>query len=502
VGKRLGDHRGVGRQAVTTDHPNRIGLDEDPPHRSRHPLSDSSLDDQAAWALLDTSPDGIVLVDEAGRIALVNRQTEELFGYDRGDLLGRSHEDLLPESLREAHRAHRSRYLKEPRTRPMGTGLTLYARKADGSEFPVEISLSPFPTPAGVKVIATVRDVTERVEAEAEARQIRELLDATRDAVLIMDADTWRFRYVNQGAVAQSGYSGDELLAMTMLDLAPEFTARSLRELLAPLERGDQASIEFVTTHRRQDGVDIPVEIQLQVVLDDKSRPYAYVMVARDIRERVERERDLHQAEQELRMAVDRERIARDLHDLVIQRLFAAGLAIQVVSSRAARPEDEERLQGIVDELDDTIREIRSVIFGLQPRMEADRGLRSEILQVVQDEQPALGFEPHVRFDGLIDTAPSAIGPHVLASLREALSNVARHAHARSAIVTVSADQDLRLVVEDDGVGISPDAPAGNGLANLRARAEELAGTVRVGPGPQGGTRLEWVVPLRTEAVT
>jgi PAS domain S-box-containing protein len=327
------------------------------------------------------------------------------------------------------------------------------------------------------------------------------MLDATRDAVIIMDADTWHVRYVNQGAVAPSGYSRDELLSMTMLDLAPEFTACSLRELLASLERGDQASIEFVTTHRRRDGVDIPVEIQLQAVLDDDARPYAYVKVARDIRERVERERNLRQAEQELRMAGDRERIARDLHDLVIQRLFAAGLAIQVVSARATRTEDEQRLQGVVDELDETIREIRAVIFGLQPKTEADRGLRSDILQVVHDEQSALGFEPHVRFDGLIDTAPSAVAPQVLASLREALSNVARHAHATSVTVTVSADQELRLVVEDDGVGIAPNAPAGNGLDNLRGRAEALGGIVRVGPRPQGGTRLEWVVPLRTEAV-
>src|SRR5215471_5792993 len=125
------------RHAVTTDRQDQIDLE---PAAAQElllrPLSDSSLDDEAVWALVDAAPDGIVLVDETGRISLVNRQAEELFGYDRGELLGRPHEELLPERLREAHAAHRARYIDDPRTRPMGTGLVLYARRSDGREFP------------------------------------------------------------------------------------------------------------------------------------------------------------------------------------------------------------------------------------------------------------------------------------------------------------------------------------------------------------------------------
>ncbi len=464
---------------------------------SLRPLSEAGLDDETAWALVDAAPDGIVVINESGRILLVNRQTEELFGYDRGELLGREVEDLLPERLHHVHRAHRTRYRAEPRTRAMGTGLALFGRRADGTEFPVEISLSPLIGDSELRVVAVVRDVTERARAESEAREIREVLDATRDAVLIMDADSWRFRYANEGAAEQSGYSRDELLTMSMLHIAPEFTAATLRELLAPLERGDQRSIVVTTTHRRRDGIDLPVEIVIQSIPGDDGRARGYVKIARDITDRLETEEQLRRAEREVQMLADRERIGRDLHDLVIQRLFAAGMGAQALSSQISHPDQQQRLQGIVDELDETIREIRSVIFGLQPRPQAGTGVRADVLQVLDDERGALGFEPHLRLDGLIDGLPQSVAAELLATLREALSNVARHASATEARVTIIAGDALRLRVEDDGRGIPTDAPTGNGLRNMSTRAARLGGSCHVAPGADGGTLLEWTVPLR-----
>ena len=119
-------------------------------------LSDRGLPDDAVRAVFDAAPDGIVMADEAGQILMANRQVEQLFGYGRGDLLGRSVDDLLPESLRQVHRAHRTRYRVEPRTRTMGAGLHLLGRRSDGSEFPVEISLSPIKTDDGLRVVAAI----------------------------------------------------------------------------------------------------------------------------------------------------------------------------------------------------------------------------------------------------------------------------------------------------------------------------------------------------------
>ena len=298
------------------------------------PLSDAGLTDEGAWALLDAAPDGIIMVDETGRVLLVNRQIEELFGYDRADLLGRSVDDLLPERLQQLHRAHRTRYRVEPRTRSMGAGMTLFGRRADGTEFPVEISLSPMKTDNGLRVVAAVRDVTERTKLEAQARGVFETLDAIGDGVFIFDAQTLRFTHVNQGAVDQVGYQRDELVGMTMLHIAPEFNEERLRALLEPLERGELSSTTFTTIHRHRDGTDLPVEITLEARRGDDGPPRTYIKIVRDISERLEADKRLRQAEQELRLVDDRERIARDLHDRTIQRLFAAGLTLQGAQMR------------------------------------------------------------------------------------------------------------------------------------------------------------------------
>ena len=271
-----------------------LGTDDDESTltASLRPLTETDLDDGVAWALVDAAPDGIVLADERGSVLVVNRQLESMFGYDRGDLLGRSVDELLPERFRQVHRAHRTRYRVEPRTRPMGVGIALFGCRRDGSEFPLEISLSPLTTERGVLVVAVVRDISDRMAAEADTRRVHDLLDATRDGVFIFDEDL-RFTYVNSGAEQQVGYSRDELLAMTPLHIAPQFTESEFRALLAPLVAGDTASTRFVTEHRRRDGVDITVEVVLQVQDGAEAGSRSFVAMVRDVRERLETEQRL-----------------------------------------------------------------------------------------------------------------------------------------------------------------------------------------------------------------
>ena len=465
------------------------------------PLSELGLGDEVISGLVESAPDGIVMTDHAGQILLVNGQTEGLFGYERGELLGRHVEVLLPEQHHQVHRAHRTRYQAAPTIRAMGAGLGLLGRRKDGSEFPVEISLSPLQTSSGVFVVATVRDVTQRVAREAQHQRVLELLDATQDAIFIFDPETLTFTYVNQGAVDQVGYSREELLGMTMLHLTPEFTEAQVRERLDPLARGEVSSTMFTTVHRRRDGTDLPVEILLQVA-SGAGRPVAFVKLVRDITERVEAEQRRYQTEHELRLLEDRERIARDLHDTVIQRLFAAGMALQATSAViASHEEGTRRISSVIDELDETIREVRTTIYGLHAHT-TPAGLRSEILRVLDDERPALGFEPHVRFGGVLDAVPDSLARHLLATLREALSNIARHAHATTADVTIDAGAHVLLRVTDDGQGIPKNRTLGNGLQNMAHRANQLGGTFHTEPGNQGGTVLEWRVPNQDVEIT
>lgn len=208
----------------------------------------------------------------------------------------------------------------------------------------------------------------------------------------------------------------------------------------------------------------------------------------------------LHARVRELAVVEDRERIARDLHDTVIQRLFATGMALQATGRLAAdRPDLADRLDRSVEDLDVTIREIRSSIFALQEPQRGGGGLRGDAAALSRDAAASLGFQPRVRFDGPVDAAVSeGIADHLLATLREALANVARHAQATRVDVHVEAGDDLLLRVADDGVGISErPGPSGQGLKNMAARADALGGTLELHDGFDGrGTELVWRVPL------
>jgi signal transduction histidine kinase len=201
---------------------------------------------------------------------------------------------------------------------------------------------------------------------------------------------------------------------------------------------------------------------------------------------------------EQLAVLGDRDRIARDLHDLVIQRLFATGMALEGAVRGMEPPEKAERVRRAVDDLDATIREIRTTIFALQqPAPQAGEGLRAALLTGTRMAAGTLGFEPEVTFRGPVDTlVPAGVAEQLLAVCREALANVAKHAAATSVTVAVDAEPDgVRLVVTDDGRGLPADGPR-SGLANLAGRARDLGGTFSATSPPEGGTVVEWWAPL------
>jgi two-component system, NarL family, sensor histidine kinase DevS len=194
----------------------------------------------------------------------------------------------------------------------------------------------------------------------------------------------------------------------------------------------------------------------------------------------------------------DRDRIAHDLHDLVIQRLFAIGLGLQGTTRLTTRPEVAARLKGFVADLDETIADVRRTIFGLQGEATREStSVRAQVLAATEDAKATLGFEPHVRFAGPIDTlVDGEAAADLIASLREALANVARHAHAGTVRVSVATDPaagTVELVIADDGMGIDAAQTRRSGLANIADRAERHAGSLNVATGP-AGTTLTWCI--------
>jgi signal transduction histidine kinase len=198
---------------------------------------------------------------------------------------------------------------------------------------------------------------------------------------------------------------------------------------------------------------------------------------------------------QELAVVSDRDRIARDLHDLVIQRLFATGMHLQGVRMLADRPDFVDRLDKAVDDIDLTIKDIRGTIFELQHRNGSS--LRADVRKLAKEYAPLLGFTPAVRTIGPVDTAvPEPVQVELLAVLREALSNTAKHALADSASVDVEVGETtLTLRVTDDGGGLPEDRQE-SGLRNARRRAARLGGAFELTPGVPAGTVFTWRVPL------
>ncbi|MGV9327446.1 GAF domain-containing protein [Streptosporangium sandarakinum] len=193
----------------------------------------------------------------------------------------------------------------------------------------------------------------------------------------------------------------------------------------------------------------------------------------------------------------DRDRIAKDLHDVVIQRLFAVAMTLMSIVRFVEHPEAASRLRHGIDELDETIRQIRSTIFALQAPRDTAPGLRAQVVELVEGARGHLGFMPGLRMEGRLDNGvPAPVAEQLTAVLREALSNIVRHARASKADVLVEATGDeLLLRVRDDGVGL-PGGGRRSGLRNMEDRARQLGGSFEAGAAPDGGTLLTWRVPL------
>ena len=206
---------------------------------------------------------------------------------------------------------------------------------------------------------------------------------------------------------------------------------------------------------------------------------------------------DARADQQRMMLLEDRDRIARDLHDHVIQRLFAAGLGVQSVAASAGSDSGASRLNTIVDDLDETIRQIRTTIFELRgPLTPQPSTVRSQVVDVIDEVVPMLGFSPALRFTGPVDTiVPDEVAGDLIAVVREALSNIARHAHASAAAVEVTATPaQLTVDVADNGVGIG-ESKRRSGLANLARCAERYGGSLTL-PDHEG-TQLRWTIPLK-----
>jgi len=453
---------------------------------------------EASLAFLESAPDAVVIIEPSGTIALANARTEEMFGHTRDDLVGQPIEVLLPARFHAAHVGHRNGYIAEPRTRPMGAGLELHGRRRDGSEFPVDISLSLIDTESGRWVAAAIRDVTDRKRAE---EKFRSFLESAPDAVVIIEPNG-SIALVNAQTEALFQYERAALVGEPVEMLLPErfrtaHVGHRTGYLLEPRTRPMGAGLELFGM--RSDGTEFPIDISLSPLETEEGRLLAASIRDVTARKRLESARDefIHHAAHELRtplatLAALGETLALRMDEMSEENITRALGALQRQSARASRLVgdllDLTRLEG--GRVDVSLRRVQ--IPGLVARVletapaPADR----EIIDATQDAT-VLGDVLHLE--------------RLLTNL---LSNAYRYGGPNITIETARVDGHVVMTVADDGEGVPADlAPivfdpfirgkqassvggSGVGLALCRSIVDALGGSIWYEPGIPSGARF------------
>jgi PAS domain S-box-containing protein len=467
-------------------------------------------------AMLRAAPDAMVIVDSSGVIELVNTQTESLFGYAAQELLGQNVDVLLPERFRGGHLAHRASYMSDPKVRPMGAGLQLFGRRKDGTEFPVDISLSPLRTEDGIKAVAAVRDITERRQAEELQRKSEQrlslLLDSAPDAMVVVDPDGL-IQMVNLQTERLFGYRREDLLGRNVDELLPKRFAGNhhrhrARYLQQAKTRPMGAGLELFA--RRKDGTEFPVDISLSPLETDSGR--LVVAAVRDVSERKHAEtelaRSLELAERQRLFAhlvrvqeEERLKIASDIHDDTIQAMTAAGLRLQQLRRHIHEERDVDLLTKLEEAVHESIVRLRRLMFDLRPPALDRAGLGPALRDLLDRLHEDTGLVYVLRNELTGGELQREVRTSLYRIAQEALANVRKHAHAKRVEVDIRLLEGGCLVrITDDGVGFPADdaleRPGHLGMVAMRERARVAGGWWKAQPAEGGGTMVEFWVPL------
>jgi PAS domain S-box-containing protein len=476
-------------------------------------------------AIVDSAMDAIITVDENQHIVFFNRAAEKLFLCARGEALGTPLERFVPERFRGAHGGHIERFARTGVTnRRMGDVTTLWALRTDGSEFPIEASISQ--TAEGGRHLYTVilHDISLRLKAQKESEGMRMALDATQarlgaivdsamDAVITVDEEQ-KIVLFNRAAEQLFRVQRDAMLGASLDRLIPARFRGAHRGHIGEFGRTGITSRRMgdVTTLwalRPGTEEEFPIEASISQVVEDGRRYFTVIL--RDITLRKQAEDALIASRQELRELSarvlearedEKARIARELHDELGQLLTALKMDLSWLRERVVEGEAAPKLEEMGRLLDQTVSSTRRISADLRPLMLDDLGLADAASWLVDDFGKRYGIASRIDIaaDGGLEHLSKSVSTTVYRAIQESLTNIARHSGAKNAWVVLAADDgSLEVEVEDDGRGIAPEDLAkarSLGLRGMRERIAFIGGSFEVARAPRGGTRLKIRVPL------
>jgi PAS domain S-box-containing protein len=458
-------------------------------------------------AILDTALDAFILIDSDGLIHFWNQQAETVFGWTAVEALGQPLSALIvPERYRGGHDRGLAGFVGTG-SGPLANRRTeMVARRNDGGEVPVELTMVPVSNGATWMFSAFVRDLSERKRAEALERFQSTILKNVHDSVIAVDLQG-HVRYWNQGAEALYGYSAAEMLGRTMQVVLPdgESMEADLRRILKAGEANEDVR------RRRKDGSPLWVESRRSVMRDERGDQVGVLSVAKDMTERRRVTAALEDSQRQLRSLADRLRkvreeerasIARQIHDEMGQVLTALRLDVAWLEARLPKEQQSllDKCGTMAKLIEATIGRVRTLATELRPAVLDDLGLPAAIEWETKAFARRSGLRCDLDLPADLTGLDSERATDLFRILQEALTNVARHAKARRVDVRLRVEAgDVVLRVADDGRGITPGEvadPRSLGLLGMRERALLWNGAVEVAAGSAGGTCLTVRLPL------